>query len=313
MKRLFKLAGTLLVVVALVFLVRRFLAMEIDWAQLGTPPVIAALVIAVALQTAVFVFGAYPWTVFVRALSGRDIPFSKAMPVFARANLYKYVPGNVFQYVGRNRLATDTGISHADVACATVLDILFSLAAAAVVSMLLLGRAAVGLLAQYGGRIVLIGGIGVAVLVIGGIAAWCFMRERILAYLKRYAAALAPENRPALLRGIGYYLLQNAVSAAAWLLILTLLDGSIDVAARVTLTGAFLFAWIIGFITPGAPAGIGIRESVMLLVTSETHAQTVMLFVLVTRLGSTLADLLAYAIGTVWMRTHRDPIETTNA
>ena len=195
MKRLFKLAGTLLVVVALVFLVRRFLAMEIDWAQLGTPPVIAALVIAVALQTAVFVFGAYPWTVFVRALSGRDIPFSKAMPVFARANLYKYVPGNVFQYVGRNRLATDTGISHADVACATVLDILFSLAAAAVVSMLLLGRAAVGLLAQYGGRIVLIGGIGVAVLVIGGIAAWCFMREKILGkavlrYLKEHGLGL---------------------------------------------------------------------------------------------------------------------------
>ena len=71
------------------------------------------------------------------------------------------------------------------------------------------------------------------------------------------------------------------------------------------MTGAFLFAWIIGFITPGAPGGIGIRESVMLLVSAQEYAQAVMLFVLVTRLASILADVLAFLIGTAFGRARR--------
>ncbi|MFR6077469.1 MAG: hypothetical protein ACLUHJ_08605 [Ruminococcus sp.] len=41
-----------------------------------------------------------PWLLFIRILSGAKIPMRDALPVYTRSNLMKYVPGNVFQYVG---------------------------------------------------------------------------------------------------------------------------------------------------------------------------------------------------------------------
>ena len=114
MKKVIKIIGNLLMVAAVVFIVKKFMDMDVNISQFGSAAVIAALVISFAVQTAILVMGTYPWLVFVKALSGRSIPFSAAMPVYTQSNLYKYVPGNVFQYVGRNKLAADMDISHVD-------------------------------------------------------------------------------------------------------------------------------------------------------------------------------------------------------
>ena len=74
-----------------------------------------------------------------------------------------------------------------------------------------------------------------------------------------------------------------------------------DFSLLITLTGAFMFAWIIGFITPGAPGGIGIRESVMIFVFGEAHEE-IMLFVLAMRISSILADIMAFIIGKLYSR-----------
>ena len=61
-----------------------------------------------------------------------------------------------------------------------------------------------------------------------------------------------------------------------------------------------MFAWIIGFVTPGAPGGIGIREGVMLFVCGDEHSDKIVLFVLVMRIASVLADVTAFAIGKIY-------------
>ena len=117
----------------------------------------------------------------------------------------------------------------------------------------------------------------------------------------------------ATLEGIVYYFFHNLVNAAMYGLCLRLMSpAEVPVRELVTLTGAFLFAWIIGFITPGAPGGIGIRESVMLLVSGEDYAQPVMRFVLVMRVASVAADVLAFVIGTVCMRRNSAGTEDTS-
>ena len=71
----------------------------------------------------------------------------------------------------------------------------------------------------------------------------------------------------------------------------------------IMLTGAYLFAWIIGFVTPGAPGGIGVREAVMLLVCTSVNEDLVMIFVLLMRLGSVAADIAAGIIGEIVQKT----------
>ncbi len=298
LKKLAKIAGHVLMLAAVVFLVRKFMDMDVDFASLAEPHVLAGLVLAFVTLTVVVVCNTYPWLVFVQSLSGTKIPFRQAMPVFTRSNLYKYVPGNVFQYIGRNQLAADMQISHVDVACATILDVLFCVLSTGVISVLLLGGTIMTLMQEYGKNFLLIGGIGIAaVLVMAGVLFWKF-RAKCREFLLRYRKALAKENRALLVRGILYYFLQNAVSAAVYALVLWLVfqAGGTAVTADtlVTLTGAFLFAWIVGFITPGAPGGIGIRESVMLFICGGAFEQEVLLFVLVLRIASILADAAGY-------------------
>lgn len=59
--------------------------------------------------------------------------------------------------------------------------------------------------------------------------------------------------------------------------------------------GAYAASWIIGFVTPGSPGGIGVREALLILILqmyiSESQAVTL---ALVFRIITTLGDILFF-------------------
>lgn len=309
MKKVIKIIGNLLMIAAVVFIVKKFIGMDIDYSQFKSAGVLGALGISFAVQTVVIVMGTYPWLVFTKSLSGTQIPFSAAMPVYTQSNIYKYVPGNVFQYVGRNKLAADMNISHVDVACATIFDVLFCVLWTAIISVALLGCKIAELMGKYGRNLLIVATVGVVLLIALILVVKLKFADKVKSYLSRYAKAFAPENRGQLVKGIMYYLVQNIVSAATYFVCLRLiLGGGASFAELSAFTGAFMFAWIIGFVTPGAPGGIGIREGVMLFVSGNSYGDRIMLFVLVLRIGSILADVAAFIIGRIYSSAHKKQI-----
>ena len=65
----------------------------------------------------------------------------------------------------------------------------------------------------------------------------------------------------------------------------------------VLLTGAFALAWVVGFVTPGAPAGLGVREGVMLAMLQLKMAHTdALLIVMGLRLATTAGDILCFLV-----------------
>ena len=169
LKKLLKLAGHLVVIAALAFVVKKIIDMDIKLSDLSSPRVIAAFAVSFVIQTAQILIGCWSWLLFTRSLSGQKIPYSAAMPVFTRSNIYKYLPGNVFQYVGRNQLAADMKISHVDVACATILDVLFCVFWTGIISVVLLGGRIAELMSKYGKNLLIVGAAGVAVPMSGAI------------------------------------------------------------------------------------------------------------------------------------------------
>ncbi|MBP5378778.1 MAG: flippase-like domain-containing protein [Ruminococcus sp.] len=300
LKKLMKLAGHLVVIAALAFVIKKIIDMDIKLSDLSSPRVIAAFAISFVIQTAQIIIGCWSWLLFTRSLSGQKIPYSAAMPVFTRSNIYKYLPGNVFQYVGRNQLAADMKISHVDVACATVLDVLFCVFWTGVVSVLLLGSRIGSLFEKYGKNLFIVAAAGILLLTAAFIVLRLKFRDKLKAYLSRYSKAFEKNNRPQLLGGIFYFLAHNCVSAAMYMGCVALIVPQADMKEVAALTGAFLFAWIIGFVTPGAPGGIGIREGVMLFVCGEKFADRIVLFVLVMRIASVFADVAAFVIGKLY-------------
>ncbi len=304
-KKLLKLAGHLVVIAALAFVVKKIIDMDIKLSDLSSPRVIAAFAVGLVIQTAQIVIACWSWLMFTRSLSGQKIPYSAAMPVFTRSNIYKYLPGNVFQYVGRNQLAADMNISHVDVACATILDVLFCVFWTGIISVVLLGGRIAELMSKYGRNLLIVAAVGIAVLAAGAIVIRLKFRDRVSSYLSRYAKAFSKERRPQLLFGIFYYLVHNLVSAAMYFTCLWLIVPQAGTGELTALTGAFMFAWIIGFVTPGAPGGIGIREGVMLFVCGDSYADRIVLFVLVMRIASVFADVAAFVIGKVYEKVHK--------
>ncbi len=302
LKKVIKTVGNVVMIAALAFVVKKLFDMDISLSQFREGRVLAALSLCMLVTTVIIIFSCYPWLVFTRSLSGRKIPFSTAMPVYTQSNLYKYLPGNVFQYVGRNQLASDMDISHVDVACATVLDVLFCVFWTAVISVILLGGRIAELMAEYGKNLLMVGSVGVILLILLIIVIKLKFKDKLKSYLSRYSKAFAKENRPMLLRGAFYYLLQNTVSAVMYFVCLKLIIPQADTGELIALTGAFMFAWIIGFVTPGAPGGIGIREGVMLFVCGDKFSDRIVLFVLVMRIASIGADLAAFIIGKIYAK-----------
>ena len=301
MKKIIKTAGNLLMIAAIVFLIKKFADMDIDPKEFASAEIIGALVIYFVIQTFLFVVGCIPWLGFTRALSGAKIPFSAAMPVYTKSNIYKYVPGNVFQYVGRNKLAVDMNISHVDVACATILDILFCVFWTGIIAVILLGSRIAGLLEKYGEQILIVGIVGVLLIAAVLVFVRAKFRDKLKEYISRYSKAFEKGNRKSAMAGIFYYLGSNCIQAVTYFMCLLLMIGDTSNFRELTvLTGAFMFAWIIGFITPGAPGGIGIREGVMIFVSGAAHQERIVLFVLVMRVASVLADIAAFGIGQIY-------------
>ena len=301
-KKLIKLIGNAFVLAALVFIVRKIVKMDIKLSDFSSGRVAGAFLLSFAVQTAQILIGCWSWLLFTRSLSGRKIPYSAAMPVFTRSNIYKYLPGNVFQYVGRNQLAADMEMSHVDVACATVLDIFFCVFWTGFVSVLLLGGRIGSLFEKYGRNLLILCAAGVLIIAALAVVLRLKFRDKARNYLSRYAKAFEKGNRPQLLGGIFYYLAHNIVSVAMYLGCVALIVPQAGTKELFALTGAFLFAWIVGFVTPGAPGGIGIREGVMMFVCGNSSADRILLFVLAMRIASVFADVAAFLIGRVYAK-----------
>lgn len=305
-KKYYKVIGTIVTVIALVFVVKKIVTMDVDWSMFASGRIIALIGGCVLVQTAVILFMSMPWVRFVRILSGTNIPMKDALPVYTKSNLMKYVPGNIFQYVGRNQLAADLKISHVDVACATVLDIVCSMVTPLLLIVVLMGKNMLELIRTYSTNFLLVLGAGIAVLVLLFLLLRWKFREPLQRYFEKYRKLL---NRKILIRVLGVFLLyvaQYIISTAMYAVPAVFL---FDVPAEKLglFLGTYLFSWIIGFITPGAPGGIGIREAVMMLMCgSFLDTNTIMLYAVTMRLISTFGDIAAFLVGLlldrIWKR-----------
>jgi hypothetical protein len=64
------------------------------------------------------------------------------------------------------------------------------------------------------------------------------------------------------------------------------------------LIAVFALAWVVGFVTPGAPGGLGVREGLMLLMLAPVFtAASASVLVIALRVATTLGDVLILAAG----------------
>ena len=256
---------------------------------------IAALVFALAAAGSVV-----GWHALLQHLAGTRLSRRGIVQVFCTTQIAKYLPGNVGHHIGRVALArTQLGVP----AVTTTLSLLQE-GALVVAAALLVGTACVFVaplaLPLFAGRSagplllgVLAAGFGTLALV-----RWQARRigeaPRWLAWLAR-AAPSWPALRVALPAYVGIHV-ANGV-AVACIASATLPIGGSELAL---LTGAYALAWMVGFLLPGAPGGLGVRESAFLmLIAPAWPADVAFGIAMLARLANVAADALIFVAGLV--------------
>ena len=216
---------------------------------------------------------AFAWRHVLRFLN-LHVNLRWAVAVYGTSQLAKYVPSNIFQFAGRQVLGTAAGLP----TWPLLKSVFWELASLASAGALLGALALPALIAEIS--------IWMAVALYGVAAAVAFLFIRNL-FGKSLALAWLWHSAFLLVAGCSFVVVLRLVTGT-WL-------GEISL----IICGAYLVAWLAGLVTPGAPAGVGVREIVLyaLLHTMVDQADLITAIVL-GRIVTVCGDVVFYLIAT---------------
>lgn len=202
--------------------------------------------------------GAGWWLVLV-SLGDRTLCLRTALSIFGRTQIYKYLPTNILHMAGRIGEARTHGVSTAILIIAQLVELLLLASAAALVS----GAFGWQLIKEQDHQLhISLGTILSATALIGAIGV----------FGARWARRLKPISRIQLSRShvamallcYSIFFLMNGVL----LKFLSIAFDGLNISVF-HLMGLGAASWLIGFIVPGAPGGLGVREAAMIAALSK--------------------------------------------
>jgi uncharacterized membrane protein YbhN (UPF0104 family) len=284
--------GSLLAVASLGFVGWRIWHHQqaIDWQSLGLSTVAAIAAGALSYGLACG-FLSIAWWRLLRWCGAPTASLRNAHKGYARTQLAKYLPGNVFHFAGRHAMGRAHGIGHATLVGAAVHEVAGMLLASA--SLALLGFS-LSHLSQQGSLLAPLVGITVATLLFPWLGS--FVGRRLPAL---QAFGLKDRSPGQFLFGLGpvfcLYAAFFAVAGAIVVVMSELIAGLPDATAVGTALTSFAIAWIVGYVAPGAPSGIGIREAILTaLLASFMPEQHALIVALSMRLVTSLGDVVFF-------------------
>ena len=203
--------------------------------------------------------------VFLQLRAGRDW----AVQAYGVSQLAKYVPGNVFQFAGRQAMGLAAGLAAGPLLRSTGYEL----------GMLAAAGAFFGLLAL---PLWTAGAPEWAALLI-----FCACVVAIAQVLRRHVSRH-------LAAAWGFQLLFLALSGVVFWLVLAMVSAQWDLPLA-SICGAYVLSWLLGLATPGAPAGVGVREAALLFMLGASVQPSHLLFaVVIGRIVTVCGDLLFF-------------------
>ena len=254
-------------------------------------------VFSVILVTCVLAF-AYSLKLNLEFLSNQKLKALEAMEIHIKANLCKYLPGNVMQYVTRNLYAQNIGVSQIKMAFGSLLEIFFVAATSFILCVMFSRELFLNLIHDYvpiSMYIVLVF-IFIAILII----LFILLRKikRFEQFIKETMAQLKEVKLSRFfklaLKMFCIVAYNHILLGTVFFLLLREVSSITDISVF-TVISAYVIAWLVGFITPGAPGGIGVKETILSLLLMDFYGREyVLVAALLFRLVTIGADVFAF-------------------
>ncbi len=258
-----------MVVLATVYFI--FLIAKTHWDEIQSIPItsstnlIISIVIGVIVYLTLVMALAWAWLVWLSFVHPIAIT-----GIYLRSQALKYLPGNIFHFAYRHQQSKKLGVPHTLLIKASINEGIVLIIVATILSLPLLIKIFIPQWHLNHSLIILIPELVlliISVYFISTLKTWM----TILAYL--------------------YYFL--GMGTICWFVALTL-NINLDFWQ---LLAAYAASWLTGYIIPGAPGGIGVRESAfILLINQSINEGHALLLIAVVRLISLAAESLLFFI-----------------
>ena len=294
--------GTALMIASILFLVRRLFnyRADVDIAFLLTRGVIFGLILVVLFEGFGILLAAFNFRALVKNVSGVLVTLPLGLVVYTISNLYKYIPGGVMYVVGRNRLAVETEeLGHPEVALSTVIEGALVAIAAILIVVITVSDHAVEYLREAELPVFMVF-IIIAVLIIGGSVLFT-LRNRIMDRLKKLFGHMQVLKPLVLLKRFGFAVILMTFWGGTFLATLVVMGQPMTLDLASTVIGLFLLSWVAGFLTPGAPSGLGIREMVMVTFMGGVVNDGILISAMfIHRVVAAVGDAAAYGVAVAY-------------
>lgn len=277
-------AGSVLALIGVAFVIRQLLqygsSVDLTILPAGEWVMLAAMVVlGVGMNASLGI----AWRVALRD-NGVHVSLPWAVGTYALTHVARYVPGNVFHYAGRQVVGVAAGLPGRALIRAAVIEVILVSISGALISLFAVP------------------------LVLPELQGWIW-RILVIVLIGAVAALLYRLRGRDVAKAFGLYLFYLTLSALTFLVVV-----AVHVPHHTSpgygwtaVCGAYVAAWLVGMVTPGAPAGLGVRELVVLFLLGKSmDAPTLLFAVLATRAIAIIADTIAWLMGLALRRYHQE-------
>lgn len=218
---------------------------------------ILPLILGFLVMLTIYPEGALCWWSVLRNM-GIKVRLASATRIWIISNTSRYIPGKIWQYLGRIELAKrEAGISRGKTIFSLMLEIFLVLIAAGVVSMVALPFVEFKIIG--GGMVILLLPLSL-ILLHPKIANFIL---RLLAKVSRNKINIFfPLSFGSTLSIFPLYILNFLINGLALYLLVVSLYGDINISFYhiLAFSGFYAFSWVVGFLSFFAPGGLGVTE-----------------------------------------------------
>lgn len=234
------------------------------------------------------------WKLLLQWFGEKRINFKESVRIYSRSQILKYIPGNIFYLPGRHLLGRQIGLDHGTLVGAATFEIIGIVSASSFFSIL-------GILFIQGNKpqFSLLFALIVLILTLATplIAKYLFSRWNIFQKFSVFQAVNLG-NYPRLIAIWLVYICFFIITGIALLLTITAINGVENVVPLPVAFSIYATSWFLGFVTPGAPAGVGVRDGIIILTLSSFIGETNSIVVsIIMRVITTLGDVVFYFLG----------------
>lgn len=300
LKKTVKWFGNFLMLFGIYFIFKKLIELDIDYTIVFEGHNLFILIILSLIYGFNVCFLTIPWRNYVYLVTKYKVAFKDICFIYTKSNIMKYIPGNVFQYIGRNEIAIKNDLKHKDIAISTVLEILSLSFAALLCALIFNTKGLIIWLSEYNINYIYFLIIFIVIICLCILIIYKFNNKMQSMFATKLKQLLTKKNIYVVLKSLFVDILVHIVYSTVFILILVnIVNTEIIITDIPMVMGAYLISWLVGYVTIGSPGGIGVRELVIcLLLDGMIAEENVLLAIILFRVVSIVGDMLALIFAT---------------